>query len=42
MKGTLYGLGVTRCEPPGRFRGWRPLVPVTQLAATRPAAEPGR
>ena len=32
----------TRCEPLGRFRGWRPLMPVTQLAATRLAAEHGR
>ena len=40
--GALTRIAVTRCEPLGRFRGWRPLMPVTQLAATRPAAEPGR
>ena len=32
----------TRCEPLGRFRGWRPLMPVTQFAATRLTAEHGR
>ena len=37
MKGTF-----TRCEPLGRFRGWHPPMPVTQLAATRLTAEHGR
>ena len=32
----------TRCEPLERFRGWRPPMPVTQLAATRSTAEHGR
>ena len=33
---------ITWCEPLGRFRGWRPLMTVTQLAATRRAAGHGR
>ena len=40
--GSLTRIAITRCEPLGRFRGWRPLMPVTQLAATRRAAERGR
>ena len=32
----------TRCEPLGCFCGWRPLMTVTQLAATRRAAGHGR
>ena len=40
--GSLTRIAIARCEPLGRFRGWRPLMPVTQLAATRRAAEPGR
>ena len=40
--GSLTRIAITRCEPLGRFRGWRPLMPVTQLAATRRAAEHGR
>ena len=38
--GTLTRIAITRCEPLGRFRGWRPMMPVTQLAATRGAAHP--
>ena len=37
--GSLTRIAITRCEPLGRFRGWRPLMPVTQLAATRGAVE---
>ena len=33
--GSLIRIAITRCEPLGRFRGWRPLMPVTQLAATK-------
>ena len=40
--GSLTRIAITRCEPLGRFRGWRPLMPITQLAATRLAAEHGR
>ena len=40
--GSLTRIAITRCEPLGRFRGWRPLMPVTQLAATRLTAEHGR
>ena len=29
-------LMIARAEPVGRFDGWRPAMPVTQLAATRP------
>jgi precorrin-6Y C5,15-methyltransferase (decarboxylating) len=34
--GELVRLSVARAEPVGRFEGWRPSMPVTQLAATRP------
>jgi precorrin-6Y C5,15-methyltransferase (decarboxylating) len=34
--GELVRLMVARAEPVGRFGGWRPAMPVTQLAATRP------
>ena len=37
--GSLVRIAITRCEPLGRFRGWRPMMPVTQLAATRGAEE---
>ena len=37
--GSLTRIAITRCEPLGRFRGWRPMMPVTQLAATKPAVE---
>ena len=40
--GSLTRIAIARCEPLGRFRGWRPLMPVTQLAATRRAAEHDR
>ena len=30
--GSLTRIAITRCEPLGRYRGWRPLMPVTQLA----------
>ena len=40
--GSLTRIAITRCEPLGRFRGWRPLMPVTQFAATRLTAEHGR
>ena len=36
--GSLTRIAITRCEPLGRFRGWRPMAPVTQLAATRGTA----
>ena len=36
--GSLTRIAVTRCEPLGRFRGWRPLMAVTQLAATKGTA----
>ena len=35
--GALSRISVTRAEPLGRFRGWRPLMPVTQLAVTKSA-----
>ena len=37
--GSLTRIAVNRCEPLGRFRGWRPMMPVTQLAATRGAED---
>ena len=40
--GSLTRIAISRCEPLGRFRGWRPMMPVTQLAATRGAAGNGR
>ena len=36
--GGLTRIAIARCEPLGRFRGWRPLMPVTQLAATKGTA----
>ena len=36
--GSLTRIAIARCEPLGRFRGWRPLMPVTQLAATKGTA----
>ena len=38
--GSLARIAIARCEPLGRFRGWRPMMPVTQLAATKGAAHP--
>ena len=42
MKGMLYGQGlaVTRCGPLGRYRGWRPMMPVTQLVSNKPVPRP--
>ena len=37
--GSLTRIAITRCEPLGRYRGWRPLMPVTQLAATKGVGE---
>ena len=37
--GSLTRIAIARCAPLGRFRGWRPMMPVTQLAATRGAKE---
>lgn len=34
--GTLTRIAVSRAEPVGPFAGWRPLMPVTQLAAAKP------
>jgi precorrin-6Y C5,15-methyltransferase (decarboxylating) len=34
--GDLSRLAVSRAEPVGGFTGWRPLMPVTQLAAVKP------
>ena len=39
--GSLARIAVARCEPLGRFRGWRPMMPVTQLAATKGASPHG-
>ena len=39
--GSLTRIAITRCEPLGRYRGWRPLMPVTQLAATQGVDEAG-
>jgi len=33
--GELIRLMIARAEPVGRFHGWRPAMPVTQLAVTR-------
>ncbi len=34
--GDLSRLAISRAEPVGGFTGWRPLMPVTQLAAVKP------
>ena len=34
--GELTRLAISRAEPVGGFTGWRPLMPVTQLAAAKP------
>ena len=34
--GALSRIAVSRAEPIGAFSGWRPLMPVTQLAAVKP------
>lgn len=36
LGGALTRLAVSRAEPVGRFTGWRPLMPVTQFAVTKP------
>ena len=38
--GSLTRIAVTRCEPLGRFRGWRPMMPVTQLVSNKPVPRP--
>ena len=38
--GSLTRIAVTRCEPLGRLRGWRPMMPVTQLVSNKPAPRP--
>jgi precorrin-6Y C5,15-methyltransferase (decarboxylating) len=35
--GDLTRLAISRAEPVGPFHGWRPMMPVTQYAATKPA-----
>lgn len=34
--GTLRRIAIARAEPVGTMRGWRPAMPVTQWAATKP------
>jgi precorrin-6B C5,15-methyltransferase / cobalt-precorrin-6B C5,C15-methyltransferase len=34
--GSLSRIAVSRAEPLGRYQAWRPLLPVTQLAAVKP------
>jgi precorrin-6B C5,15-methyltransferase / cobalt-precorrin-6B C5,C15-methyltransferase len=34
--GALTRLAISRASPIGRHLGWRPLMPVTQLAAVKP------
>ncbi len=34
--GELTRLAISRAEPVGGFTGWRPLMPVTQLAVAKP------
>jgi precorrin-6Y C5,15-methyltransferase (decarboxylating) len=34
--GRLTRIAVARAEAVGPFRGWRPLMPVTQLSAVKP------
>ena len=36
LGGDLTRLAVDRAQPVGRFTGWRPLMPVTQWAVTKP------
>ena len=38
LGGSLTRIAIARCESLGRFRGLRPLMPVTQLAATKRTA----
>ncbi|MEQ8355535.1 MAG: precorrin-6y C5,15-methyltransferase (decarboxylating) subunit CbiE [Kiloniellaceae bacterium] len=34
--GALTRFAISRAEPVGPFQGWRPMMPVTQFAATKP------
>ena len=34
--GTMTRLAISRADPVGPFEGWRPLMPVTQLALVKP------
>ena len=34
--GELTRIAISRAEPIGPYPGWRPLMPVTQLAAVKP------
>jgi precorrin-6Y C5,15-methyltransferase (decarboxylating) len=34
--GALTRIAVSRAEPLGGYHAWRPLLPVTQLAAVKP------
>ena len=36
LGGDLTRLSVSRAEPVGGYLGWKPLMPVTQLAAVKP------
>jgi precorrin-6Y C5,15-methyltransferase (decarboxylating) len=36
MGGELVRIAISRAEPVGPYQGWRPLMPVTQLAAVKP------
>lgn len=36
LGGTLSRIAVSRAEPVGGYQGWRPLMPVTQWAVTKP------
>src|SRR4029077_18218564 len=38
--GELVRIALSRAEPLGGHHAWRPLMPVTQLAATKPGGEP--
>ena len=38
--GALTRIAVSRAEPVGRLLGWRPLMPVTQFAVTKPVSRP--
>ena len=36
--GALTRFAISRAEPVGPFQGWRPMMPVTQYAATKPVS----
>lgn len=38
--GELTTIAVAHADPVGRFRGWRPAMPVVQWAATKPWSDP--